>query len=108
MELACQTRAPQDSLFLVFSHSYVLLHHVMGELEGIRNSWGYVEGGMGAVSMAIARAAKSHGAVLQTESVESSECLIIACAESAFCSGSGYKKKVMFPPVHGHRNFMHV
>ena len=29
---------------------YVLLHHVMGELEGIRGAWGYPEGGMGAVS----------------------------------------------------------
>ena len=49
--------------------SYVLLHHVMGELEGIRNSWGYAEGGMGSVSMAIAQAARSHGAVLCTETV---------------------------------------
>lgn len=48
---------------------YVLLHHVMGELEGIRNAWGYAEGGNGAVSAAIARAAQSHGAVLCTEMV---------------------------------------
>ena len=34
---------------------YVLLHHVMGELEGVRHAWGYPEGGMGAVSAAIAR-----------------------------------------------------
>ncbi len=41
----------------------------MGELEGIRNAWGYVEGGNGGVSNAIARAAKSHGATLCTDSV---------------------------------------
>lgn len=41
----------------------------MGELEGIKNAWGYVEGGNGAVSAAIARAAESHGAVLCTDSV---------------------------------------
>ena len=41
---------------------YVLLHHVMGELEGIRGAWGYPEGGMGAVSGAIARAAEEAGA----------------------------------------------
>ena len=52
---------------------YVLLHHVMGELEGVRNAWGYVEGGNGGVSMAIARAAKSHGAILCTDSVSTSE-----------------------------------
>ena len=41
----------------------------MGELEGVKNAWGYPEGGNGAVSMAIARAAKAHGAVINTDSV---------------------------------------
>jgi phytoene dehydrogenase-like protein len=41
----------------------------MGELEGVRNAWGYVEGGNGAASAAIARAAESHGAVLYTNAV---------------------------------------
>ncbi|XP_041370100.1 pyridine nucleotide-disulfide oxidoreductase domain-containing protein 2-like [Gigantopelta aegis] len=41
---------------------YVLLHHVMGELEGIKGAWGYVEGGMGGVSRAIANCAEDHGA----------------------------------------------
>ncbi|KAF1508897.1 Pyridine nucleotide-disulfide oxidoreductase domain-containing protein 2, partial [Eudyptula minor] len=40
---------------------YVLLHHVMGELEGRRGAWGYVAGGMGALSQAIARAAAAQG-----------------------------------------------
>ena len=44
----------------------------MGELEGIKNAWGYPEGGTGAVSMAIARAAKSHGAVINTDCVSMS------------------------------------
>nr|XP_047916591.1 pyridine nucleotide-disulfide oxidoreductase domain-containing protein 2 isoform X2 [Anser cygnoides] len=46
---------------------YVLLHHVMGELEGRRGAWGYVAGGMGALSQAIARAAASRGAHIFTE-----------------------------------------
>ncbi|VVB08019.1 unnamed protein product [Arabis nemorensis] len=41
---------------------YVLLHHVMGETDGERSVWSYVEGGMGSVSMAIANAAKEAGA----------------------------------------------
>ncbi|XP_059148751.1 pyridine nucleotide-disulfide oxidoreductase domain-containing protein 2-like [Physella acuta] len=41
---------------------YVLLHHVMGELEGIKGAWAYVEGGMGGVSQAIANCAVDHGA----------------------------------------------
>jgi phytoene dehydrogenase-like protein len=47
---------------------YVLLHHVMGELEGIRGAWGYPEGGMGAVSMAIAKSAMAAGAELYADS----------------------------------------
>jgi len=46
--------------------SYVLLHHVMGEIEGHRHSWCYVEGGMGGVSAAIAASAQSHGAEIVT------------------------------------------
>ncbi len=33
--------------------AYVLLHHVMGSAGGARGVWGYVEGGMGALSTAI-------------------------------------------------------
>ena len=36
--------------------AYVLLHHVMGEAGGARGVWGYVEGGMGMLSEAIASA----------------------------------------------------
>ncbi|XP_024520845.1 pyridine nucleotide-disulfide oxidoreductase domain-containing protein 2 [Selaginella moellendorffii] len=45
---------------------YVLLHHVMGETEGARGIWSYVQGGMGSISMAIAAAAKEAGATLVT------------------------------------------
>ncbi|KAK7308536.1 hypothetical protein VNO77_42149 [Canavalia gladiata] len=45
---------------------YVLLHHVMGETDGDRNIWSHVEGGMGAVSLAISEAAKEAGAHIET------------------------------------------
>lgn len=45
---------------------YVLLHHVMGEIDGKKGMWAYVEGGMGAVSESIARVAKSHGSSIFT------------------------------------------
>lgn len=47
--------------------AYVLFHHVMGELEGARNVWAYVEGGMGSVSKSIASAALSYGATIITD-----------------------------------------
>ncbi|XP_005407719.1 PREDICTED: pyridine nucleotide-disulfide oxidoreductase domain-containing protein 2 isoform X2 [Chinchilla lanigera] len=46
---------------------YVLLHHVMGGLEGRQGAWAYVQGGMGALSDAIASSATVHGASIFTE-----------------------------------------
>src|SRR5580704_14248624 len=46
--------------------AYILMHHVMGSVAGHRGLWGFVRGGMGAVSEAIAAAARSHGAVIRT------------------------------------------
>ncbi|KAE9415486.1 hypothetical protein Angca_002648 [Angiostrongylus cantonensis] len=45
---------------------YVLLHHVLGGLDNRRGAWGYVIGGMGEVSQAIAKAARKHGAEIFT------------------------------------------
>ena len=53
----------------------MLLQHVMGELEGRRNSWGYVEGGMGRVSESIAAAAQSLGAEISTDTVRLLHCV---------------------------------
>ena len=44
-----------------------MLHHVMGESEGIRGAWGNPEGGMGAVSDSIAKSAMAAGAHLFTD-----------------------------------------
>lgn len=46
--------------------AYILLHHCMGGVGGVRGLWGFVRGGMGAVSEAIAASAKSVGAVIRT------------------------------------------
>jgi phytoene dehydrogenase-like protein len=46
--------------------AYVLFHHVMGEAGGARGVWGYVKGGMGALSQAIAGAARAAGAEIRT------------------------------------------
>ena len=47
---------------------YVLLHYLMGGFDGAK-TWCFVEGGMGGVSMAIAKAAQLYGADLYTEKV---------------------------------------
>jgi phytoene dehydrogenase-like protein len=48
--------------------AYVMLHHSIGDVgTGNVGAWGYPEGGMGAVSDAIRRAAESFGAVVRTD-----------------------------------------
>jgi phytoene dehydrogenase-like protein len=46
--------------------AYVLLHHYMGELDGVFRAWGFAKGGNGSVSAAIAGAAQSFGAEIRT------------------------------------------
>src|SRR5687768_14616667 len=47
--------------------AYVLLHHYMGEIDGAFRSWGLSRGGTGAISNAIADAAREAGAEIRTE-----------------------------------------
>ncbi len=48
--------------------AYVLLHHYMGEIDGAFRSWGFARGGTGAISNAIADAAREAGAEIRTQS----------------------------------------
>ncbi|MBI4468547.1 MAG: NAD(P)/FAD-dependent oxidoreductase [Acidobacteria bacterium] len=48
--------------------AYILLHHMMGVVEGHRGLWGFVRGGMGALSEAIAGASRAAGATIRTDS----------------------------------------
>jgi phytoene dehydrogenase-like protein len=47
--------------------AYVLLHHYMGEIDGAFRSWGFARGGTGAISNAIASAAREAGVEIRTE-----------------------------------------
>lgn len=52
-----------------FPYRYVLLHHVMAQVAGVRGAWGYPEGGMGGVTQAMARAAEEAGVDIFTNQV---------------------------------------
>jgi len=47
--------------------AYVLLHHYMGEIDGAFRSWGFSRGGTGAISNAIAMAAREAGVEIRLE-----------------------------------------
>src|SRR6476646_4766109 len=51
--------------------AYVLLHHYMGEIDGAFRSWGFARGGTGAISNAIASAAREAGVDIRTEAAVS-------------------------------------
>ena len=44
----------------------MLLHHYMGEIDGVFRAWGFAKGGNGSVSAAIAAAAREAGAEIRT------------------------------------------
>ena len=46
--------------------AYILLHHCMGGVAGHRGLWGFVRGGMGAVSESIAASARAKGVAIRT------------------------------------------
>jgi phytoene dehydrogenase-like protein len=47
--------------------AYVMLHHYLGDIDGVFRAWGFQRGGTGAVSMALARSAEHFGAEIMTE-----------------------------------------
>jgi phytoene dehydrogenase-like protein len=46
--------------------AYVLMHHWIGQVDGHFGAWGWVKGGMGGVSQAMAGAARAAGAEIRT------------------------------------------
>jgi len=48
--------------------AYVMLHHAFGEVNGKKGVWGHAIGGMGAITQAMATAARGHGADITIDS----------------------------------------
>jgi phytoene dehydrogenase-like protein len=47
--------------------AYVLFHHQLGEAAGASGTWGFVRGGMGGITRAMAAAARAHGVAIRTD-----------------------------------------
>lgn len=47
---------------------YVYGHHSVGEFKGTLGQWGFVKGGMGGITQAMARSAEAHGAKIRLKS----------------------------------------
>jgi len=48
--------------------AYVLLHHVFGEVNGVKGAWGHAIGGMGAITQAMAAACLEQGVTIRLDS----------------------------------------
>jgi phytoene dehydrogenase-like protein len=47
--------------------AYVMLHHAFGEVNGKKGVWGHAIGGMGAITQAMAKAAREHGVEIELD-----------------------------------------
>src|SRR6187431_921955 len=47
--------------------AYVMLHHAFGEVNGKKGVWGHAIGGMGAITQAMAKAARGYGVEIETD-----------------------------------------
>lgn len=55
--------------------AYVLLHHVIGEVNGRRGAWGHAIGGMGAITQAMAMEAERRGVEITVDCEVSKVCV---------------------------------
>ena len=87
--------------------AYVLLHHRMGEVVGITGAWGFVRGGMGALSNAIADAARAAGAEIRTEAeVASIDVTDGAVTGVTLVDGTELRARVVASGAHPHTTLL--
>jgi phytoene dehydrogenase-like protein len=89
--------------------AYVLLHHVMGGVGGVRGLWGFLKGGMGALSEALKRSAESHGAEVLTDAeVARIEIHNHRAVGVTLCDGRDYRARVVVSNADPKRTFLRL
>jgi phytoene dehydrogenase-like protein len=89
--------------------AYVLLHHYMGEIDGAFRSWGFSRGGTGAISNAIATAAREAGAEIRTQAPIAR--IIVKSGRAtgvALENGDEFEARVVSSSVDPHRTFLQM
>ena len=89
--------------------AYVLLHHYMGEIDGAYRAWGFVKGGMGGISAALAGAARAHGAEIQTDAAVAQLRLRGGrCIGVVLENGDEIEARAVLSAVDPHRTFLQL
>ncbi|MGH3306060.1 MAG: phytoene desaturase family protein [Nocardioides sp.] len=88
--------------------AYVMAHHSIGDVgDGHLGSWGYPEGGMGAVSAAIRRSAEAFGSEIRTSAPVASMLVRDGRVEGAvLASGEELRAPVVVTSLHPKRAFL--
>jgi phytoene dehydrogenase-like protein len=89
--------------------AYVLLHHYMGELDGVFRAWGFAKGGNGSVSAAIAASARAAGAEIRTSAPVSQVLIRGSKARGVVLeSGEEIRAKLVVSGADPRRTFMQL
>lgn len=89
--------------------AYVLLHHYMGEIDGVFRAWGFQKGGTGGVAEAIASAARSLGVEIRTNAPVSQVIIKDGRAVGvALDSGEEIKAKAVSSSLDPRRTFLQL
>jgi phytoene dehydrogenase-like protein len=87
--------------------AYVLFHHVMGQSDGQRGVWGYVRGGMGTITRALAEYVRARKGVIET-SAEVARVLVKGqrCVGVALSDGREFRTRVTLSNADPKRTFL--
>ncbi|HYE28292.1 MAG TPA: NAD(P)/FAD-dependent oxidoreductase [Allosphingosinicella sp.] len=75
--------------------AYVLLHHLFGEAAGVAGAWGHAIGGMGAITEAMAKAAREKGVEIVLDAPVDEIIVERGRAAGAVASGSAYRARAV-------------
>jgi phytoene dehydrogenase-like protein len=85
--------------------AYVLLHHVFGEAAGVDGAWGHAIGGMGAITQAMAKAAREEGVEIVLDTPVEEVIVEGGRAAGVVAGGKSYRAKAVVSGVHPKRLF---
>lgn len=80
--------------------AYVLLHHVFGEAAGVPGAWGHAIGGMGAISDAMAKAAREKGVEVILDTAVDEIIVERGKAVGVAAGGKAYRARQIVANVH--------
>jgi phytoene dehydrogenase-like protein len=85
--------------------AYVLLHHLFGAAAGVPGAWGHAIGGMGAITQAMAKAARAKGVEIVLDAPVSELIVEGRRAVGAVAGGKAYRARAVAANVNPHHLF---